>query len=95
MSDILDALAHIRIRFLSAGLKPPAAILLKDHEQGMRLLHAFHQLDTLTVPFDSNRGGKPIEHPDGSVWMEVEFYGMKVRWPANRLAKPDGGFVYT
>lgn len=94
MHDIIDAIANISHRFRSANLEPPAVVLLKDHEQGMRLLHALHQMPYITVPMGSDRGGKVTEHPDGSVWMEVEVYGMKLRWPAKQLAKPEGGFVW-
>lgn len=95
MTDIIDALAQVSRCFQSADLKPPAAILLADHDEGMRLLHMLHQMPYIVIPMGSDRGGKVIEHPDGSVWMEVEVYGIKVRWPAMRFAKPEGGYVWS
>lgn len=92
--DLIDVLARIAHDFRSLGLEAPDAILLKDHEQGMRLLHALHQMEHIIAPMGSERGGKVIEHPDGSVWMQAEVYGMKVRWPAMRMAKPGGGYVW-
>ena len=37
---------------------------------------------------------KPVEHPDGSMWMQAEFAGMKIHWPANRYATQAGGYVW-
>jgi hypothetical protein len=31
---------------------------------------------------------------NGSAYMQLEVMGMKVRWPANRLATPDGRWSY-
>lgn len=92
--DIIDALMRISHEFKSLDMEVPEAILLKNHDQGMRLLGALHQMSYMMIPFDSERGGKAIEHPDGSVWMQAEVYGMKVRWPAKKLARPDGGYVW-
>lgn len=94
MTDIVDALMRIQREFRLLGMEPPSAILLKTHDQGMQLLSRLHQVMPLVVPLGSGRGGKVVEHPDGSVWMEVEIYGMRVLWPAARLAKHDGGFVW-
>lgn len=91
--DIFDSLYRVRTTFLSAGLNPPAAIVLKTHDDGMRLLSAIRDAPGMiyTVP---SQYYKPIEHPDGSVWMEAEFAGMKIHWPANRYATQAGGYVY-
>jgi hypothetical protein len=94
MTDIIDALAQVSHVFRSLDLKVPEAIILKDHDEGMRVLHQLHQRTQFIVPMDSDRGGKVIEHPDGSVWMEAEVCGIKVRWPAMKLAKQDGGYVW-
>ena len=89
-ADIIDSLAKISISFQELGFKPPAAILLADHDEGMRLLSELHQMARFTIPLGGERGGYPIEAPDGSVCMQVEVYGMKVRWPAQRLAFEGG-----
>lgn len=88
--DIIDAIAKVSLSFRGAGLKPPAAILLADHREGIKLIMSLHQRASLTVERGADRIGKPIEAPDGSVWMEIEIYGLKVRWPAERIAYPDG-----
>lgn len=94
MSDIIDALMKISHAFRSCDLDVPDAILLKTHEQGIRLLCKLHQQTMIMMPMDSERGGRVIEHHDGSVWMEVEVYSIKVRWPAMKLAKPGGGYIW-
>lgn len=94
MRDIIDGLAKLRHEFLALNIKPPAAVLLEDHDEGMKVLHQVHQMNHLVIPLGSERGGKVIEHPDGSVWMEIELFGMKIRWPAMKLAKPEGGYVW-
>lgn len=91
-ADIFDALYSVRTAFMAAGLDPPAAIVLKTHKDGMCLLSAINQAAMIyTAP---NAAYKPVEHPDGSIWMEVEFAGMKIHWPANRYATEAGGYVY-
>lgn len=90
--DILDALHQIRVSFEAANLSSPAAIVLSSHEDGMRFLSAIAAANLLyTVP---SRHYKPVEHPDGSIWMEAEFAGMRIHWPANRYATQAGGYVY-
>lgn len=91
-NDIFDALYGVRAAFMCADLSPPAAIVLATHEDGMRLLTAINAAGVIyTAP---NPHYKPVEHPDGSIWMEAEFAGMKIHWPANRYAKEAGGYVY-
>ena len=93
MTDILDALYTVRATFLRANLSPPDAIILATHEDGMRLLSTLKQESTIyreSWPLHA----KPVEHPNGSVWMEVEAAGMKIRWPANRRAMETGGYRY-
>ena len=94
MTDIIDAIARIQHEFRAINLNPPSVVLLKDHDDGMRLLCELHQRVHIVIPMGSDRGGRVIEHPDGSVWMEVEVYGMKIRWPAKKLAKQGDGFVW-
>ena len=94
MTDIVDALAKISHCFRAVNLQPPAAILLSSHDEGMRLLWQLHQLEYIVVPMDSQRGGKVVEHLDGMAWMEVEVYGIRIGWPAMKLAKPEGGYVW-
>lgn len=94
MTDILDALMRIQYEFRKCDLEPPAMIALKDHEQGMRLLAQLHLMTRFVITSGSGREGKIVEHPDGSVWMEAEVYGMKVHWPAVKYATEDGGYVW-
>ena len=93
MTDILIALYTVRATFLRANLSPPDAIILATREDGMRLLSALKQ-ENIIYRESWPPHGKPIEHPNGSVWMEVEAVGMKIRWPANRCAMETGGYRY-
>lgn len=94
MEDILDGIARIRVAFLAANLNPPTTILLESHEEGVRFLSAVRQTTQWSAVIGSPDLGLPVEMADGSVWMEVEVMGIKVRWPANRIATPDGSWSY-
>lgn len=94
-NDIFDALYGVRLSFRRAGLGVPAAIVLATHEDGMRFLSAINASGMpLYRAGGSDAHAKPVEHPDGSVWMEAEFAGIKIHWPANRIAVKAGGYVY-
>ncbi len=90
--DIFDAIAEFRVAFASLDLNPPDVILLKSPEDGMRVLSELRQEHLMT--FAAGSVGQPVEHPDGSVWIEIEVYGMKIRWPAKKYATHDGGFKW-
>ena len=91
--DIVTELAKLCVAFRRLNLEPPEAIILKTHEDGVRLLHELtHERVMMLMCSPDGRYGRPIEHPDGSVWMEIEIYGLKIRWPANRLAMASGGY---
>ncbi len=92
--DIVDAIARFRVAFLRENMKPPEVILLADHREGMRLLSYLRDSSTWSVNVGSPLLGKPIEMADGSVYMEIELTGMKVRWPANRYAMSYGSWSY-
>lgn len=92
--DIMDSLARIRIAFLSINLKPPTAIFLESHEEGMRFLDAIRQTDQLVYRVGGPSLGLATEMADGSIWMSVEVMGIAVRWPANRIAMPDGSWQH-
>lgn len=91
--DIFEALYEVRANFIRAGLEPPQAIILATHKDGMRFLSAIagSGMATYRAP---DPAYKPINHPDGSVWMEAEFAGIKIHWPANRYVTGNGGYVF-
>ena len=95
MADIFDSLARVRMAFLQANLEPPSVMLLQSHEEGMRFLSAVRQSGNWTAMVGSPDLGRVTEMADGSAWMEVQVMGIKVRWPANRTATPDGSWSYT
>lgn len=90
--DILDAMANLRIAFIAANLNPPAVMLLDQPEDGLKLIQYLKAEDMLI--FTPGEYGRPVEHPDGSVWMELDVgvVGMQVRWPARTYPQPNGGF---
>ena len=92
--DIVDAIARFRVAFLRENMKPPTTILLESHDEGMRLVHHLRQMDKFFYVIGDPDLGKPIEMADGSVYMQVEIMGMKVRWPANKYALPDDSWKF-
>ena len=90
--DFFDSLHTIRATFMRAGLEPPQAIILASHEEGMRFLSAIRDSGMMVYKMP-DAAYKPVEHPDGSMWMQAEFAGMKIHWPANRYATQAGGYV--
>lgn len=94
MSDVLDSIARIRMEFLALGLKPPVVIRLVSHEEGYRFLSSVRQSNQWITTAGSPNLGKPVLEADGTMVMEIEVMGVKVRWPADRLAKPDGSWAY-
>lgn len=94
MSDILDNLARVRTAFLACDMRPPTVLQLETHEEGVRFLRELRRQDAWTAVVGSGALGSVVECADGSAYMQVEVMGMKVRWPANRIATPDGSWSY-
>lgn len=94
MSDVLDGLMQVRATFMRANLKPPAVMLLESHEEGMRFLSNIRQSSHWIAVVGSPDLGRVVEMADGSAWMECKVMNIAVRWPANRVARPDGCWSY-
>lgn len=94
-NDIMDGLATIRVVFQRVNLEPPTTLLLGSHEEGMRFLSLLRQQDHWVAMVGSASMGEVIEMADGSAWMQIKVMGMNVRWPANRIATPDGSWSFT
>lgn len=94
MIDIIDGLAQVRNAFMAANLAPPTVILLGSHDEGMRFISAMRQSRYWTAIVGSPELGKAVEMADGSVWMECKVLEIAIRWPANRIATPDGTWSY-
>lgn len=92
--DIMDALASVRYAFRRANLEAPTTLLLANRDEGMRFLGAVRGQVRWSDKLVSVPLGSPVEMADGSMWMEMEVMGMKVRWPADRIATPDGRWGY-
>jgi len=90
---VMDAIYTVRTLFLRNGLKPPVVIELESNDEGMRFLGMIRHECPPSMQF-----GKPydvIQQPDGSLRVEVEGIGMKVRWPGRIMRREDGGtFVF-
>lgn len=91
MTDVLEALVRTRLAFRMAGLKAPIAIYLSSNGDGQRLL-AEIALTQHTFLIDSV--ATPVEYPDGSAWMELEIYAIKICWPAVKYTTADGGHAW-
>lgn len=92
ISRIQELVRKMRRDWVRLSLSPPAVIILEDHDQGMSLLCELKETNRLV--YQPGAWGTPVEHPDGSVWMEIEIEGMKVRWPAMQYAKHGGGYTF-
>lgn len=90
--DTLKAISDTRRAFLAVGLEPPDVIILKSRKDGMKIIHEFRMMTR--DPSHLHDMGSPVEHPDGSVWMEVEVQDIKVRWPANKFALTDKSYAW-
>ncbi len=100
MSDIMDAIAAFRVAFRANNLEAPATILLASHEEGDLFLSAVRQDDSIAYSHlvqAATQGASQeefLQMADGSVYAQVQILGMRVRWPANRVATPDGSWSY-
>lgn len=95
MTDFVEAVGRCVHTFKAAGFDAPDCIILKSHEQGIRMLCELRDQKQMIYHAGDPRMGKIIEHPDGSCWMEAEVYGVKIRWPAVKMALQKGGYVWT
>jgi hypothetical protein len=89
MADVIfDALYRLSAAFQQEGFDRPEAILLPTNEQGMRFISWLHHHhgDVIHPP-------RPWSDDDDKVWMEVELFGLKIRWPAREYIYPDGRVV--
>jgi len=94
VSDILDGLAQVRAAFMRENLKPPTVMLLESHEEGVRFLNSIRQSVHWVAVVGSPDLGRVVEMADGSAWMECKVMDIAVRWPANRVARPDGSWSF-
>jgi hypothetical protein len=94
MNDILDGFAQLHLAFNQANLKSPTVILLGSHDDGIRFLSAIRQSCIWEAIVGSPDLGRVVEMADGSAWMECKVMNISVRWPANKIALPDGSWSY-
>lgn len=94
-ADIIDAIAHLQRAFAMIGLEPPAALLLASHSDGIRVALELAQLAHIISRPGDARLGTPVEMADGSIFMEIEINGLKVRWPATTTVMPDGSWRFS
>lgn len=92
--DILDVIATTCHAFKSANLKPPSVMLLASHEEGIDFLSAVRQEARWMAVVGDPSLGHVVEMADGSVWMELKVMDIAIRWPANKVATPDGSWRY-
>lgn len=95
MDDILDGIAMAIVAFRCSNLKPPTAMLLESHEEGMRFLSALRQKGEWMAVVGDPSLGHEMQMADGSVWMEIKVMNVAIRWPANKMAVTDGSWRHT
>ncbi len=93
MDEILKAVGLLRIALDRHDIDGPQVILLETPEAGRKLMHLVSQTDIITVRFPS-QAYRPVEHPDGSTWIEYNLMGTLFRWPATKRALTGGSFVW-
>lgn len=96
--DFLDALYRMVHEFRKHGFEPPKIIVLKTHEDGMRLLHAISQQDCMVfqnpAPGRSSYG-QPITDGNGETWIDLELIGVFIQFPAVPYKTHAGSAVWT
>lgn len=93
--DIITVVARLANGFAQIGLPKPEAIVMKTHDDGMRLYRELQGLNHGGVMHyrpGQEPGLQPVEGENGAVYMEAEVYGMKIRWPAEKWPMPRGGW---
>lgn len=85
---VCDAVWDACRAFAKVNAKAPD-VMIVDRETGIRLMCEVREQAHIILPAHE-RLESVVEHPDGSVWREAEVMGVKVRWPANRLATVSG-----
>lgn len=95
-ADIFEAFYSLHHAFRAQNMKPPTAINLASPEEGERFLKCVLQSDRFRYFLvAAPRFGRDfVELADGSVYRELDFMGIKVRWPANKRATPDGSWSW-
>lgn len=95
MPKIREEIMRIHVSFRKCGLKPPAAIHLASHEDGEAFLCECNEHARMVYYPGDPAFGAPVEMADGTVYMEVQVMGMKVRWPALQYKRHrDGAWFY-
>jgi hypothetical protein len=94
--DIITVVAELTIGFEALNLPRPEAIVLKTHEDGMSVLCAVMARSEPYMLYSPGKepGIRPVEGENGVTYMEIEVYGMKIRWPAKRFAIESGGWRF-
>ena len=82
--ELLEKLYQIRETFMGMNITSPLTIIIPNAKDGRRLACVLsYSPESLYIEYE-----KPVEHPDGSVWMEIKFGEVYLRWPASMRASP-------
>jgi hypothetical protein len=82
--DILKALMMLRASFQKSQLDVPVAIVLKDADEGMRLMLSLRKSAVDIRQY--------VE--EDMVMSSMKVMGIEVRWPAKKFLMDDGEVVY-
>src|SRR5262249_3469742 len=96
VDDLITALARIRVSFKALGLPVPEAICFATPDDGLRFWKDLvaSGIGYPTYHVGNEPGVSPVEGENGRTYMQVEIYGLKVRWPAQLWNMPNGEVRY-
>lgn len=84
MPDILKAILTLSAAFRKAGLEVPEAIVLKDADEGSRLLWQLHEPSLMVLQY--------LE--EDLMMSTVKVMGIEIRWPSKKFIMADGEVRY-
>jgi len=92
-TDVANATMTIRKAFMRNNMTPPIAILLANKEDAYAIIYAARQeLIQMIDPHKMNPTN--VVEFDGKPCGTMEICGIKFYWPLERIALPEGGFIY-
>ena len=90
----IEGILRLRSAFIAAGMEPPAAVFLSTNEAGNRFMAEAERTKFIIRGPIQNRHEVAVTMADGSIAMEIDVAGIKVRWPADRRVRHNGAWRY-
>ena len=90
MMDILAGIQTLKHALAHENISQPAEIVLKTHEDGEALVHALIRDGLLGMLKHGSSFATIDEFVAGSAWKKINIDGTVIKWPARKLALPNG-----